>query len=423
MLAVFILGSLAARGADRPVSTHEIESDAVGRTLKYNVILPEGYETGDERYPTLYLLHGLTSNYQAWARLGVTHYAQFFDMIVIMPDAGNSWYVNWAESEDGQKNDWEDFFIKELIPHVDEEYRTIARREGRAINGLSMGGYGGLMLGLRNRELFVSIGSHSGALALAQQAGDRIGRGENGRSGRRRGTEVDPSIGIEGFSSQADRSPSGKMFLTAEGAAAHDPFKLVLDIATEELPHIYLDCGTEDGLIHTNREFAQLLMENDIAFTYAQSGGRHNPPYWAREVGHSMSVQYHIMERALGRRIVELRRSPPPPPRAERRSESFSIEVTQGEWPTLNTTVEGVNEVKIENRNAFEVTVGLRIGTSGADFRIPPMGKNSVKVPNGRYRFFFRPTSAEGSFFEAQQFRLRNQNLELKLVRFQFPQP
>ena len=94
-----------------------------------------------------------------------------YDLIVVMPDAGNSWYVNWAKSEDGQKNNWEDGMIKDLIGHVDASYRTIARREGRAINGLSMGGYGGLMLGLKHADMFCSVGSHSGAIAYAKQAG------------------------------------------------------------------------------------------------------------------------------------------------------------------------------------------------------------------------------------------------------------
>ena len=91
--------------------------------------------------------------------MGVPEYARAYDLIVVMPDAGNSWYVNWAKSEDGQKNRWEDCLIKDLIGHVDATYRTVARREGRAINGLSMGGYGGLMLGLRHPDLFCSIGS------------------------------------------------------------------------------------------------------------------------------------------------------------------------------------------------------------------------------------------------------------------------
>ena len=150
-----------------PVTTVEFEAPSVDRTMKYNIVLPAGYEESDQRYPVLYLLHGLTSNYTLWGRMRVPVYAARYELIVVMPDVGNSWYVNWAQSDDGQKNAWEDYMINDVIGHVDANYRTIARREGRAINGLSMGGYGALMLGLRHPEMFCSIGSHSGAIAYA----------------------------------------------------------------------------------------------------------------------------------------------------------------------------------------------------------------------------------------------------------------
>ena len=112
--------------------------------MKYNIVLPESYESSSERYPVLYLLHGLTSNYVAWSRMGTSFYAGVVrDLIIVMPDGGNSWYVNWAANDEGRRNAWEDHIIQDVIGHVDENFRTIARREGRAINGLSMGGYGG----------------------------------------------------------------------------------------------------------------------------------------------------------------------------------------------------------------------------------------------------------------------------------------
>src|SRR5262245_45686751 len=137
-----------------PVKTIEFDSPAVGRKMKYNIVLPASYEQSKEqRYPVLYLLHGLTGNYTNWAGMGVPAYARAYDLIVVMPDGGNAWYVNWAKSEDGQKNYWEDAIAKDVVGHVDANYRTIAKREGRAINGLSMGGFGGLAVGLRNPDM------------------------------------------------------------------------------------------------------------------------------------------------------------------------------------------------------------------------------------------------------------------------------
>lgn len=297
-----LLASLARSAEPLPVQTVEVEGPSIGRTLKFNVVLPASYEKEtDRRYPVLYLLHGLTSNYTHWAKMRVPEYARPLDLIVVMPDAGNSWYVNWAKSEDeDHPANWEDFVIKDLVGHVDANYRTIAAREGRAINGLSMGGYGALMLGLRHPELFGSIGSHSGAIGFAKMIGERLREGKELPNYMRKPTEEpDPAIGIEGFSSQAERTPGGELFATAEQCDAHDPYKLVLKLKPEERPHIYVDCGTEDFLYKDNAEFAKLLLDNKIPFTYAQSPGGHTPQYWAREVGHSMAVQYHILQRLL----------------------------------------------------------------------------------------------------------------------------
>src|SRR5262245_58907210 len=100
LLAWAALGLLlpaAARAQEAvPVKTVEFTSDSVGRKMKYNIALPAKYEQTTDRYPVLYLLHGYSSNYTAWARLGAPRYARAYELIVVMPDAGNSWYVNWA---------------------------------------------------------------------------------------------------------------------------------------------------------------------------------------------------------------------------------------------------------------------------------------------------------------------------------------
>jgi enterochelin esterase-like enzyme len=157
------------------------------------------------------------------------------------------------------------------------------------------------MLGLKHPDKFCSVGSHSGAIAYARQAGERLKAGKEipKKFKKEPSTKPDPKIGIDGFSSQAERSPKGRAFLTAKDCAACDPFQLVLKIPRERLPHIYLDCGTEDRLIEANQQFVKLLIDNKIPFTYAQSGGGHNAPYWAREVGHSMAVQYTVLRRHL----------------------------------------------------------------------------------------------------------------------------
>ena len=116
-----------------------------------------------------------------------------------------------------------------------------------------------------------------------------------------------PRIGIEGFSSQVERTPEGQPFVTAEDADAYDPFVLIHQVPSEQIPHIYLDSGTEDRLIQVAREFAQVLFENDIPFDFMQMPGAHNSTYWTQSIGHIMSIQYEVMRRALGERPVRER--------------------------------------------------------------------------------------------------------------------
>jgi hypothetical protein len=113
-------------------------------------------------------------------------------------------------------------------------------------------------------------------------------------------------INIKGYSTLAERTPKGEIFSRPEDADAVDPFKLVLQIPKDELPHIYMDCGVGDGLISSARKFMKLLKENDIPFQYGQSDGIHEEDYWGREMIISMSVQYSVMLRNIWNRKFEV---------------------------------------------------------------------------------------------------------------------
>jgi S-formylglutathione hydrolase FrmB len=300
--------------AQETITTVEFYSPAVDRTMKYNIVLPYGYEDSDLEYPVLYLLHGLSQNFTAWGQYGVPFYVDMYNLIVVMPDGGNSWYINYAEDVGGQKNQWEDHIVRDVVGHVDANYRTIDRREGRALTGLSMGGYGSITMGLRNPDMFVSIGTTSGALEYGRQAASRLrgtsppaGQGERTPEEEQRRRQPNPAIGIEGFSSQDDRTPAGRPFLTAAQADAYDPFTLIHQVPAEQIPYIYIDCGTEDRLIAGARELAGILMEMNVPFDYMQMAGRHNGAYWTQSIGRIIGVQYEVMRRALGERPVARR--------------------------------------------------------------------------------------------------------------------
>lgn len=289
-----------AQAEPLPVARVTFYSQSVDREMRFNIILPAGYEKSGKRYPVLYLLHGRNGNLNSWTEMGVPEYSAGYDLIVVMPDAGNSWYVNWVESEGGKKNDWVDYVTKDLIVFVDAHYRTIAARKGRAIDGFSMGGYGALTLGFLHPDLFCSVNSHSGALRFM----DRLRAHLNGEGD-------DPQIVIpkkaaeikaeaEGSNSLKGRTPQGRMVTTLEECDAIDPFHLVLAVPPDRLPDIRIDCGLNENLFEYSRKFAELLMEHRIPFTYAQAPGRHNAENWTRAVKRSIAHQYAVMMTQLG---------------------------------------------------------------------------------------------------------------------------
>lgn len=108
-----------------------------------------------------------------------------------------------------------------------------------------------------------------------------------------------PEIGLDDFDSPAERTPAGTMFSTVEQATEYDPFHLVLKVPKKDLPHIYVDCGTEDFLLGGCREFAKLLTDHNIPHVYGESSGGHTPAYWSREINTAIAVQYTILQRNL----------------------------------------------------------------------------------------------------------------------------
>lgn len=296
-------------GIERPLTVVEFEAPSVGRRMKYIALLPENYETDVERrYPVLYLLHGFSQNYTVFPRMGVPQFTEEMDLIVIMPDAGNSWYVNWAQSKNDAPNNWSDYITYDLIESVDAVFRTVPERLGRAISGVSMGGYGAMTIALRRPDLFVSVASHSGTLAFAKSARERLESGAEPQANSAPADaqaedegEVPEVIAIAGFTYQFERYPDGVAFENVEQCNAYDPFELVLRVPPQHLPHMYIDCATGDSLIEDARAFMQVLLENDMPFTFAQSPGSHGVRYWTRELAQSIAVQYSIMRNALNR--------------------------------------------------------------------------------------------------------------------------
>jgi endo-1,4-beta-xylanase len=150
-------------------------SAAMGHDVGYQIYLPPGYaDAGNtERYPVIYWLHGLGGSesgdgFPSTVVDAAIRQKKVPPMIVVYGNAGAScWY---ADSPDGKRLA-HTTVIKELIPHVDATYRTIAAREGRAIQGMSMGGYGAMKFALTYPEMFSSVVAFAGSFRNAEELG------------------------------------------------------------------------------------------------------------------------------------------------------------------------------------------------------------------------------------------------------------
>ena len=156
------------------VETVRFQSKLINTTLPYNVIVPPDYDTSKTtRYPVLYLLHGFSGHYSDWvSRSNVADYASDYRMIVVMPEGNDSWYT---DSVTITTDKYETYILNELIPDVQQRYRTIEARYGRSIAGLSMGGYGAIKFGLKSPATFVFAASMSGAFMVTRVTEKEVG--------------------------------------------------------------------------------------------------------------------------------------------------------------------------------------------------------------------------------------------------------
>ena len=148
-LLLFALLGIAFAGE---TTTQEVESAALDRSWPFRLYLPDGYESSSLEYPVIYLLHGSGGNETSWDEGieiidSLVQEGHIPPVIAVAPASGRSWWTDSVEP-------FESAFIEDLIPYVDANWRTIAEREGRAVAGYSMGGYGAVRYALAYPETF-----------------------------------------------------------------------------------------------------------------------------------------------------------------------------------------------------------------------------------------------------------------------------
>lgn len=229
------------------------DSPALGLERRMTVYTPAGYETSGKRYPVLYLLHGMGGDEEAWISLGRT--AQILDnliaqgkakpMIVVMPNGNASQEAAPGESSRGMvpptmqlpktmEGSYEQAF-PEIVKFIDKNYRTIKSKSGRAIAGLSMGGFHSLHISKQYPDMFNYIGLFSAAI-------------------------------------MPNKEVSSPIYENVEGK---------LKVQFDKNPVLYwIAIGKTDFLYKANEEYRKLLDEKGYKYTYYESDEGHIWKNW-----------------------------------------------------------------------------------------------------------------------------------------------
>jgi len=171
-LCLFLLLASFVATAQSRIDCSALNSRILKQVVHYCVYLPAGYDASaadhpPQRYPVLYFLHGLGDNEQTlfntggWTLLDdLRRQHKMGDFLIVAPEGRRSFYIN---SADGSVR-YSDFFLQEFLPHIESKYRIRPGRAGRALSGISMGGYGALRFAFAHPELFSAASAQSAAL-------------------------------------------------------------------------------------------------------------------------------------------------------------------------------------------------------------------------------------------------------------------
>jgi endo-1,4-beta-xylanase len=220
-------------------------SKSAGCEVSYLVYLPPDYDKETKNYPVIYWLHGLGGNQRGGAMMFTPHVDSAIRkgtltpaIVVSVNGMVSSFYCDAVTG----KLPMESVIVKDLVPHVDKTYRTVARPEGRLIQGYSMGGYGAGHLAFKYPDVFGSVVIDAGALI-----GEEVRNGPN-------------LAGIfkDVFGEEKERFKAEHPFQLAEANAARIRNKM----------NIRIGCGKDDGLLPRNREMHDILTRLKIDHEY-----------------------------------------------------------------------------------------------------------------------------------------------------------
>lgn len=268
VISLFIIGKNFAATVDTII----IPSKVMQKEYKAVIVLPASYASNNKNYPVLYLLHGGYGHFDDWIKKTsdtklIQKISDQYNFIVVMPEGEIfSYYINSPVSKESQ---FETYITKEVVEKIDNSYRTIRDRKGRAITGLSMGGYGALYLSARHPDLYCAAGSMSGALNPDM-----------------RDWKFPPNA-LQAFKKEFEKI-LGPIEKYPERYADASIINMADKIKAGNIKLIF-DDGVDDFFITVNRELHRRLVFNGTPHDYSERPGSHTWEYWQN------SLPYHAL--------------------------------------------------------------------------------------------------------------------------------
>jgi len=263
---ILILAALLSAAGARAgqIVSDSIQSKVLGAEVKYNVYLPDGFETSGKTYPVVYLLHGLSDNYNAWKDKGAVRMVadeligtgEADEMVIVMPNAGDKDTHNVPNGYFNMPGwNYEDFFFTEFLPAVEKKYRVIGDKSHRAIMGLSMGGGGSTVYSQRHPDMFSSCYAMS---AWLDYTGNEVRTDENVKDWR---------------------------YLTCKSVRDHSAIDFITNADEGTLNKLrtvawYIDCGDDDFLLDLSVLLHQKMRDSKVKSELRVRNGIHNWEYW-----------------------------------------------------------------------------------------------------------------------------------------------
>lgn len=264
---LLFLASIISSDVSAAIDTISIYSQSMRRDVSCVVITPKKARKLRKPLPVVYLLHGYSGDQSNWVKQvpAIDSLSRAYNIIIVCPDGGpSSWYL---DSPVDSNYRYETFIAKELTEAIDNRYKTIRSTQGRAITGLSMGGFGALFITFRHPTVFGAAGSMSGALNIEQlrtryELSKRIGDTSNTKNLYREWSVINLLENIR---------PNTGAFI--------------------------IDCGIADPFIEMNRAMHSKMLAFKVPHDYIERPGGHDWPYWRNAVTYQLQYFHQWMKR------------------------------------------------------------------------------------------------------------------------------